>query len=595
MSERLPGEAGVAQQVAQLGVEEMSQVQPQIEGHGLFGRLRNKLTSLIAVGAAAVAVTAAPAIEEEAANANAAASAVIGMPFEGRWGWNVEINPPYSDDNSSHPSVHHTPGGGDWAADIYAAAGKEVKLKATSSGNLSFTWGSASGSCGESRRVNVFVDESQVGWMYVTHLTNAASTASAPTEGMTIGKIANLSCNPGGSAGKHVHLEFKNISNHSCYTDNGKAGVLLSEGVGLGKLGSSNSSPRQACAATPPPPPTPNEGVVTLPGNWSGDAREDFAYITKREGSGGFDFAVMETTAAGLAWRGLWWTVDSLKFDTTKFLPADTDGDGRLDLLYASPREGAFDMALMHNNGNGFSWWGQQWNPNLDLTKTKFLPGNWSGDSRQEFAYITKRDASGGFDLGVMEMTNSGLSWGGTRWTEEGLKFDTTKFVPADQNNDGRLDLFYASPRTSGFDMALMRNNGSSFTWIGHQWNPGSLDLAKTRFIPGNWGGDGAGDFAYVTPRGDGGFDLAAFISTPAGIVWQERLHEPSLAFNTVQFVPANVHPDQGGYTDLYYVTPNGTAIDMALFENNGASFNWAGQRWNPQLQLGKIVFLPKG
>src|SRR5206468_6745675 len=59
--------------------------------------------------------------------------AVVGMPFVGQWAWNANVMqpfPPYVDSCpngesncpglSSHPSVHHTPGGGNWATDVYA-------------------------------------------------------------------------------------------------------------------------------------------------------------------------------------------------------------------------------------------------------------------------------------------------------------------------------------------------------------------------------------------------------------------------------------------------------------------------------------------
>ncbi|WP_168222596.1 CHAP domain-containing protein [Micromonospora sp. HM134] len=337
----------------------------------------------------------------------------------------------------------------------------------------------------------------------------------------------------------------------------------------------------------------PNSRVVSLPGNWTGDSREDFVYITRRA-DGGFDLAVMETTSAGLAWRGLWWSEPTQRFDTTKFIPADTDNDGRLDLYYATARPGGFDVALMHNTGNTFSWWGHQWNPNMDLTKITFLPGNWVGDPREEFAYVTPR-GSGGFDFAVMETTDAGFVWRGLWWSDDNLSFATIAFVPADNDNDGKLDLFYASPNANGFDLALMHNSGSAFTWWGHQWNPTGLSLTNTRFLPGNWGGSPAGDFAYVTPRGDGGFDLAAFISTPTGIVWQERLHEPGLSSRTVQFVTADATGD--GLSDLYYVTPRGGGgFTMALFDNTGAAFAWAGEQWNPSsLSQQQTIFLPQG
>lgn len=175
--------------------------------------------------------------------------AVIGMPFTGKWAWNVNVNGPWTDDNSSHPSVHHTPGGGDWATDIYAAEGTAVKLKVGyASAGLSFSWASSSTSCGTSTRLNVLVGGTNVGWLYFAHLKDAVTTGNI-TNGMTLGTVHNWGgCNPG----THVHVEFHNTTHYSCYVDHGNPGALnIAEGDGLGILGSGNTSARQACSDVP--------------------------------------------------------------------------------------------------------------------------------------------------------------------------------------------------------------------------------------------------------------------------------------------------------------------------------------------------------
>ena len=61
-----------------------------------------------------------------------------------------------------------------WATDVYAGVGTPVKLRIPiATGKISFSWGSATGSCGQSTRVNVLVDGSHVGAIYFTHLAGA--------------------------------------------------------------------------------------------------------------------------------------------------------------------------------------------------------------------------------------------------------------------------------------------------------------------------------------------------------------------------------------------------------------------------------------
>ncbi len=203
-------------------------------------------------GATAVTVgTATPAA------ADTTPEAVIGMPFTGKWAWNVGISPPYTDENSSHPSVHHTPGGGDWATDIYASEGTAVRLMVPyATAALSFSWGTSSTSCGTSTRLNVFVGGTNVGWLYFAHLQGAV-TSGALTNGMTLGTVHNWGgCNPG----THVHVEFHNTTNHSCYVDLGNPGSTnVPLGDAFGVLGSSNAGTREACDSVPSGTTTPTD------------------------------------------------------------------------------------------------------------------------------------------------------------------------------------------------------------------------------------------------------------------------------------------------------------------------------------------------
>jgi hypothetical protein len=76
-----------------------------------------------------------------------ASTTTVGMPFSGKWAYNVNVNPPYDDSNSSHPSVHWTNATtqylwGDWASDFYASEGTPVSLHVTSNdGTVSFNAG----------------------------------------------------------------------------------------------------------------------------------------------------------------------------------------------------------------------------------------------------------------------------------------------------------------------------------------------------------------------------------------------------------------------------------------------------------------------
>jgi hypothetical protein len=176
------------------------------------------------------------------------ATATVGMPFTGQWAYNVNVNPPYTDSNSSHPSVHANYYG-DWSTDIYAAEGAAVKLHVSSpDGALSFYWISrADGACGHRTVIGVRVNGVDVGSVYYEHLANAV-TSGTITNGMTVGNVHNWGrCNPG----PHVHVELKNVSNYACWVDNGRPGVTVNEEDPIGVIGSSNTGAKQACSGVP--------------------------------------------------------------------------------------------------------------------------------------------------------------------------------------------------------------------------------------------------------------------------------------------------------------------------------------------------------
>jgi hypothetical protein len=197
---------------------------------------------LLGIPAVTTVVGAGPAV------ADATHQVAVDMPFTGKWAYNANVNPPWTDSNSSHPSVHHTPGGGDWATDLYGAEGTAVKLKVSNpTDSLSFSWGTSSTSCGQSTRINVLIGGVNVGWVYFAHIDNAV-TSGPISNGMTIGTVHDWGgCNPG----THVHVEYKNTSNYSCWVGHGNPGASLNLGDHIGVLGSTNTGAKQECTSIP--------------------------------------------------------------------------------------------------------------------------------------------------------------------------------------------------------------------------------------------------------------------------------------------------------------------------------------------------------
>lgn len=212
-----------------------------------------------------------------------AATAQVGMPFTGQWAYNTIVQPDasgnYNDSTSSHPSVHHKYYG-DWATDLYAAAGTNVKLNVTSKdGPVTFTYNRSNDSCssagpniaGHGVVLNVLVNGTSVGSIDYEHLDDIAS--GPYTNGMTIGKITSESLDANCYSVRHTHVELKNSSanTYSCWSDYGNPGTSVAEGSVIGVLGSNNNGAQQKCAVTNTPPPVGPTFMPTMVQRPSGE------------------------------------------------------------------------------------------------------------------------------------------------------------------------------------------------------------------------------------------------------------------------------------------------------------------------------------
>lgn len=195
-------------------------------------------------------------------------SLVVGMPFDGNWGFYQESSLACSNvaRGTAHPSCHWVPGKGNWGTDLYANTGTDVTFTFESiPKGAKYKIITAGGSCGDSRRIMFYQNDTEIGVIYVTHMKNAVPVMNDPndlTNNLHIGQIAGLSCNPGLKDKHHVHIEFLNsdINTKSCYIDKGIAGAFVNKGDPIGILGTNTMS--EKFCMVPEPQPTPVDSSV---------------------------------------------------------------------------------------------------------------------------------------------------------------------------------------------------------------------------------------------------------------------------------------------------------------------------------------------
>ncbi|HEV7453895.1 MAG TPA: hypothetical protein VGO07_01405 [Candidatus Saccharimonadales bacterium] len=245
---------------------------------------RAAAAGLLIAGGALTAFTAEEAVDFTPAYATDAPEALIGMPFAGKWAYNANVNPPYTDVNSSHPSVHEAYGF-NWATDLYAAQDTDIKVYGSSAqGPVTFKRSATTDTCsqyganiaGQGVTFDVLINNTKIGEVKYDHIDPENVGDNPIASGTKIGEVTSEALQSTCFQVRHTHVQFKNtVSNYSCYADHGNPGVSLSANDHLGVLGSPNTNAKEACAtipdttptAPPPPPPPPLNPFVIRQGN----------------------------------------------------------------------------------------------------------------------------------------------------------------------------------------------------------------------------------------------------------------------------------------------------------------------------------------
>lgn len=240
--------------------------------------------------------------------------------------------------------------------------------------------------------------------------------------------------------------------------------------------------------------------VKFLPGDWTGTGKQGFAYVDPTS-DGGFEVSVFGVNAQNAFYSaGVWFTQPgpNVSYYNTKFIPLDANGDGKMDLYYASSQQpstvGAFTVGYLQNAGSSLQWIKSVWAPsNLALATTQFIPGYWTGGAREGFMYVSENPDQGFATAVETPDANGNLVYDGGNWWVQGgpnVSYYNTVFIPADYNNDGYTDLFYATAESwsSGvYSLGLFGNTNGHYTgfqWIGNQGQQNSIPIAQTVFMP---------------------------------------------------------------------------------------------------------------
>ncbi len=485
--------------------------------------------------------------------------ATVGMPFTGKWAWDGDpFSGPYTDNNSSHPSVHAVYYG-QWGTDLYGAADTAVKLNVTSpNGAVTFTKQLNSDTCsskgpniaGKGIVLNVLVNGNKVGEVDYEHLDNIST--GPYVNGMTIGTITSEALHATCYSVRHAHIELKNVANFSCYVDKGQAGVRVDEGDPIGVLGSTNTGAKQACSSvpstpSPPPPPVVNQEGTSVSGDFNGDGHTDMTIFHKRPDGGADVKVVYGGTGAG-----------SL-----------TSHDHRVGLV-----------------GPGWEW-----------SKMKIVAGKFNGDNYTDIAIFHKRTDLGA-DIKLLYGNALPNTFTNVVHLNElpgsaGWRWDDMKIVAGHFNDDPWDDVGIVHKRSDGgAAVKLVYGNidGHTFNTYAHTldmpaWD--SWDWNKMLVTAGKYNGDVYSDISILHKRTDGGADIKIVYGNFAPYALTGVAHLNSLP-GTIGWTYDNMKLASGRFNDdawddvsiLHkHAVDNGVDVKIVFGNINGYTLNAYGHQ----------------
>lgn len=173
----------------------------------------------------------------------------IGAPYDGAWPNASDCSGAnYPTNKCSLPKSHWTPYGGDWAVDLpkasrsgvylYAApqvTSNTVRAKVESIGNAC-----TRGDGGKVVTIGLYVEGVKIGWVKYAHVIPSVTVGKWLRDrwGVKLGTVFwTENRNPRCWMGAHIHMEFDNVDNYSCYNKGWRPGQSFEKSNFLGFVG----------------------------------------------------------------------------------------------------------------------------------------------------------------------------------------------------------------------------------------------------------------------------------------------------------------------------------------------------------------------
>ncbi|QXV59291.1 hypothetical protein CVV72_21330 [Amycolatopsis sp. TNS106] len=220
-----------------------------------------------------------------------------------------------------------------------------------------------------------------------------------------------------------------------------------------------------------------------------------------------------------------------------------------------------------------------------------------------DFTGDGKDDVGAGYDLKntrvgvyVWPTTASGVGAPELKWSTDGWEAAKTRWVTGDFNGDGRTDFaaFYDYLNGSSNLFLWYANASGGFDSQGTKWS-GAFRPLNARFTTGDFDGDGRTDIAAAYDNGNADLSMLTWRATAAGFdapVTQWRTGPGS--WNLVQSSWRSGDFNGDGRADLaaFYDYRNNTANLFLWYGKAAGGFDAQNVKWNGGLPSGKAQFV---
>jgi hypothetical protein len=317
-----------------------------------------------------------------------------------------------------------------------------------------------------------------------------------------------------------------------------------------------------------------------MKGDFNGDGKDDIAVAYNYGGlhTGLWMFA---SSGSSFSSASLWWeTLNSFDASLAQWTAGDFNGDGKSDVAclydYGS---GTSKFWVFLSTGSSFSapvlWWSSSVG-GFSATSSKIVAGDFNADGKCDIAVGYDY---GGLHTGVWVFKSSGMAFTPTLWWETLNSFAaaSAKWTSGDYNGDGKTDVGalydYGNSTTK---LWVFPSTGTGFGTLTLWWSSaaGAFDWGKSTVMSGDFNADGKKDIAVGYNNGGNATALWTFSSngsafTPAA--WWSTSN--SFDSNLSKWVAGDFTGD--GKTDIGSLYNYGGATSkLWVFPSTGTSFS---------------------